>query len=105
MITAKNRIAPLRQISIPRLELCGAVIVSCLVEHTVKSSNYKCERIICFTDSRIVLGQIHNESFRFNTFVGNHIYESHSNSSINFSISPEEIPMDLVSRGCSPTDD
>lgn len=48
--------------------------------------------------------QIHNKSFKFNTFVGNCISEILSNSSIDdwLWVSSDENVADLVSCGCVP---
>lgn len=66
LLCSKNSITPSRQISIPRLELCGTVIASHL--RSLIKKEMKCKFI---TDSVIVKSQIQKESFRFNTFIAN----------------------------------
>ena len=62
LIASKNRIAPLRQLSVPRIELCGAVLAARLRETIVKECNWEFERIIHVVDSDIVRSQIQKES-------------------------------------------
>lgn len=53
LIMSRNRVAPLKPISIPRLELMGAVVGARLCEHIL--SNVKCSRVYLWSDSMIVL--------------------------------------------------
>lgn len=69
MIIAKNRIAPVRQLSVPRLELCGAVMAARLREIIIKESSWEFESIYHIVDSSTVRSQIQKESHGFNTFV------------------------------------
>ena len=64
LLCAKNRIAPIRQISIPRLELCAAVLAGRLRVTIEKEMRYKFSKIIHITDSEIVRAQIQKESHR-----------------------------------------
>ena len=58
IIMAKNRIATSRQLSIPRLELCGA-IVSCRMRRIIEDEmTYKFSSVMHITDSAIVRAQI-----------------------------------------------
>lgn len=68
-ITAKSRVAPLRKLSIPRLELQGAVLASQLGKTILKECPLKIERSVFFLDSKIVLAWICSETRRFKPFV------------------------------------
>ncbi|KAK3699579.1 hypothetical protein QZH41_014290 [Actinostola sp. cb2023] len=68
-IMAKSRVAPLRAISIPRLELTAAVVsvnVASMLKRELDVENTKC---LYYTDSEIVMGYINNDARRFHVYV------------------------------------
>ncbi|CAC5368503.1 unnamed protein product [Mytilus coruscus] len=68
LVIAKNRIAPTKQMSVPRLELCGAVLAARIRQKLVEEMDYKFSRV---THSRFddCWAQIQRESYGFGTFV------------------------------------
>lgn len=104
LVLGKSRLAPIKQSSIPRLELCGAV-VSCRLYAMLKEElDLKIDHAVFWTDSMILLGYINNTTRRFKTFVGNRLSFIHEltipeqwryvDSGLN--------PADLASRGIDP---
>ena len=73
LVMGKSRLAPIKQISIPRLELSGAVVACRLYRLLSDELELKLDQVTFFTDSMIVLGYIKNVSRRFKTFVGNSV--------------------------------
>lgn len=81
-VICKSRIAPLKQLSIPKLELLGATLLARLMK-TVEGylSNFNLQPSSYFTDSKTVLFWIKGEGKVWNGFVSNRLSEIHEMSS------------------------
>ena len=79
-IAAKSRVAPLKRLTIPRLELQGAVLASRLCKTIVDESRFQFEKVILFLDSKIVLAWIRSEARRFKPFVSFRVGEIQTNT-------------------------
>ena len=102
LLTLKTRVTPLKEMSIPRLELTGARILAKLLE-TVKNAIEKTieiNRVHLWTDSMTTLSWIMNKR-EWKIYVANRVREILSKtdkSSWNY-ISGKDNPADLGSRG------
>ncbi|XP_077968809.1 uncharacterized protein LOC120340131 [Styela clava] len=103
-IAGKSRVAPLKSISIPRLELSAAVIAVKLSAMIQKESKYKFDEVTFWSDSTSVLQYINNVKTRFKIFVGNRLSVIHEHSKPKQwrYVGTKENPADLASRGVMP---
>lgn len=74
-IVARSRVAPKRSHSIPRLELCGALVAAQLAKLLEKELTLKIESTVLWSDSSTVLTWLNSESCHYKVFVGNRVAE------------------------------
>ena len=74
-VAGKSRVAPLKKLTTPRLELQGAVLATRLHKTINKESRLQFEKATLFTDSMITLAWIYNQARRFKPFVSSRIGE------------------------------
>ncbi|PIK42690.1 hypothetical protein BSL78_20459 [Apostichopus japonicus] len=74
-VMGKARVAPIKSITIPRLELTAAVLsvkISLLLRKELEYDNIS---EFFWTDSQVVLGYINNEARKFHVFVANRVQQ------------------------------
>ena len=100
-MVGKARVAPLKQMTIPRLELTAAML-SVKVDKMLKAELlFPMEASMFWTDSQSVLKYIANETTRFQTFVANRISMIRDNTKVDqwHYIDSKQNPADEASRG------
>ena len=103
LVTAKSRVAPIQSMTVPRLELKAAVLLSNFIEVVYKHLilNMNISKIICWSDSTIVLAWIRNTNKKLEAFVQRRINIIKDNKVINewHHIDSVQNPADILSRG------
>ena len=99
-VLGKSKLSPTHGHTIPRLELCAAVLSTELAAFITNQLDVTIDDVKFYTDSRVVLGYIHNRTRRFHTYVSNRVHRIHLRSSPqqwNF-VSSGDNPADVGSR-------
>ena len=106
LVTSKTKVAPIKKLTIPRLELCGAVLLAQLLYNVQRVFYLHISQLYARTYRTIVLSWLNGDPKRFKTYVCNRVYN------IVELISPDcwrhvcgaENPADCASRGLFPSE-
>ena len=103
LVFSKARVAPLKRVPIPRLELLGAHLGSRLSRYVLQGLKLPMEAVCFWTDSEIVLHWLRRPSSAWKVFVGNRVQAIHDVSDPKDwdHVSSEDNPADIMSRGVS----
>lgn len=100
-LMGKSRVAPLKQITIPRMELTAAMIAVKIDRMLKEELEVPLMESVFWTDSTTVLKYIENDALRFKTFVANRvsfIREATTSSQWKY-VNTTQNPADQASRG------
>ena len=77
LVAARIRVAPIKQQTVPRFELCGALVTARLMSSVAADLGIDTTRLYARTDSSIVLGWLHSasKSSRSKVYVANRVNE------------------------------
>ncbi|GFX18868.1 integrase catalytic domain-containing protein [Trichonephila clavipes] len=106
ILSSKSHVAPIRVISIPRLELCACVLLAQLVKKIRSTLRLNISDIVLHTDSTIALAWLNTPANRLKTFVANRVAKVQElTEGFQWNHVPSVLnPADLVSRGLRPCD-
>lgn len=104
LLCSKSKVAPLRPTTIPKLELCGALLLSKLLVQVKKTLILKCSSCFLWTDSTIVLGWLKTSPNLLKTFVCNRVADIQNITldAVWCHVPTKHNPADLLSRGTTP---
>lgn len=106
LLCSKSRVAPIKTLTIPRLELSACVLLYKLVQKTINALKLNLDKVLLWSDSTIALAWIRSSPHRLKTFVSHRVAQiqvltqpfqwGHVPSNLN--------PADVLSRGLDAKD-
>lgn len=102
IICSKTKVAPLKRLTIPRLKLSGAVLLTKLTSHIIRILEFNNVSVHLWTDSSITW--INNHPSRWKDFVHNRVcyIQEMVPQAIWYFVPGDENPADLATRELTP---
>ncbi|XP_031632022.1 uncharacterized protein LOC116346230 [Contarinia nasturtii] len=106
LLTSKARVAPIKPVTIPRLELSAAELLSRLLISVQGSMEFENASYHLWTDSTVALHWINKEAHNLKVFVANRVQSIQDKSDVKrwHYVNTKDNPADLLSRGLLPSE-
>ncbi|XP_034934693.1 uncharacterized protein [Chelonus insularis] len=103
IVCSKSKVAPLKKMSIPRLELTTALLLARLITYVRNNLDIQPTQLVCWTDSSVTLTWIQSHSSRWKEFVRNRVSAIQDLTPISVwrFVPGKQNPADCASRGIS----
>ncbi|XP_026462660.1 uncharacterized protein LOC113365282, partial [Ctenocephalides felis] len=100
LLCSKSRVAPIKHVTLPRLELCSTLLLVRLYNSICKIFKHRVHDIFFWSDSSIALTWINTSPSKLKSFVGNRVSEIQKCTNVTWRHVPSaDNPADLISRG------
>lgn len=105
LVTSKTKVSPIKVVSIPRLELCGATLLTKLLCEVAEVLEVPKNHIHAWTDSQVVLAWLSSHPSKWKTFIANRVSDILTATDRNqwSHVSSKDNPADCASRGIQPS--
>jgi hypothetical protein len=105
LLCSSSKVAQIKQLTIPRLEICAAVLLARFFKRATRALNLAIHKTYLWSESSFVLTWIKGTPNKWKTFVGNRVslIQEKTSSAHWKHVPSQDNPADLISRGTDPT--